>query len=954
MSNRFFGSRFLDFTEIPKLWLALVVFLLSFSANAQFYSVGENPASICWRQIRSPHFTIIYPADFEQEAKRVTSTLELNYSYGSYSLGGQPKRFPIILQTQLSSSNGFVTLAPRRSEFFTVMPQDQEPVDWLNQLAIHEFRHMVQVDKYRQGFSNVPYWLLGEQGTGLVFGATTPLWFMEGDATLNETSLTLSGRGRMPEFVMSYRTQLLERGPYTYDKASFGSFRDVIPNQYPFGYHMVAYARRHYGEDVWGKTLDKIARWPIRFFPFSRCLKKVTGLTTSELYRRTVQELDSLWREQDSLISPTPYQALNHRTSKVPTFYRHPIAMPDGRVLVLKYGYGMIDAFVLVDSLGNEEKVFEPGPYDRISLSSDGKSIVWAEEHPDPRWGYRSFSVVLRYDLAEKKRYELSRKSRLYAPAISMDGEKVVAVEVDELNHSSVVILNAKSGKQLKKMGESDSIFYKMPWFSSDGKKVVVVKFVRGLGNTLAVFDANSGQADGDLLAYSRFQVANPTWSGDTVCYRSSASGIDNVFGVVVSTREVFQLTSSRFGAYDPFMHQGQLFYADYRTEGFDLVRAEKDSLLYSPEGPSNFVAYYEPAERQELKPNVLDSIPQLDLESKKYRKIGHLLNFHSWQPVAMDPNDYSTTIGVEVKSQNVLSTAILGGRWGYDGVNDINTLSAELSYRGWYPVLDFGVEREQQSNFNRFVLSGDDTLEVTDRREVDYDFSVSLPLNFTKGKHFVFFTPILSASYEDILFTGPQFRSQFEWTPLRGHLIFRRVRKRAVRDILSPWEQYLRFSIAKAPFNDGQEELYYATGRFNFPGLFKHQVLRVRLGGQYIGGERLRFRRGYLNFPRGVKEEDTDHLATLQVDYTFPIAYPDLRVWWLAYFQRINASPFYDYSWSTYLGNHKNFESFGLELTTDANFLRYGYLLSVGARFSYVTKEQNPVFEGIFGISFY
>ncbi len=70
--------------------------------------------------------------------------------------------------------------------------------------------------------------------------AIMPSWYYEGDAVLNETRLSASGRGRSAGFEMPLRTLLLgERKLYPYSKVKLGSYKDFVPNQYQYGYQMV-------------------------------------------------------------------------------------------------------------------------------------------------------------------------------------------------------------------------------------------------------------------------------------------------------------------------------------------------------------------------------------------------------------------------------------------------------------------------------------------------------------------------------------------------------------------------------------------------------------------------------------------------------------------------------------------------------------------------------------------
>src|SRR5690606_25857160 len=111
----------------------------------------------------------------------------------SRSLEKGPAKISIFLQNQGTTANGFVTLSPRRSEFFAIPPQEFDYQDWLNSLAVHELRHVVQFDKLSGKFKP-PF-----EGLGLaLLGITLPPWFTEGDAVNIETALTPAGRGRQP------------------------------------------------------------------------------------------------------------------------------------------------------------------------------------------------------------------------------------------------------------------------------------------------------------------------------------------------------------------------------------------------------------------------------------------------------------------------------------------------------------------------------------------------------------------------------------------------------------------------------------------------------------------------------------------------------------------------------------------------------------------------------------
>src|SRR5690606_20999145 len=132
---------------MKKLILLTLLFTLVVQLSAQYFQTGQDPASIRWRQLNTRNFQLIYPDYFENQAQKLAWTLETVYPYGSFSLKHNPGKMPVVLHTQTIKSNGLVAWAPRRAEFYTTPHQGIYPQDWLEQLALHEFRHVVQINK---------------------------------------------------------------------------------------------------------------------------------------------------------------------------------------------------------------------------------------------------------------------------------------------------------------------------------------------------------------------------------------------------------------------------------------------------------------------------------------------------------------------------------------------------------------------------------------------------------------------------------------------------------------------------------------------------------------------------------------------------------------------------------------------------------------------------------------
>ena len=415
------------------------------------------------------------------------------WKYDTQTLSRQPKKAPIVLHDQTIIPNAFTIWAPKRMEFYTCPSQTTYPQDWLKQLAIHEYRHFVQMDKLNQGFTKWMSYLLGEQGTGITLGLYMPTWFMEGDAVSAETALSNSGRGRLPSFEMEFRAQTLAGRIYSFDKASFGSYKNFIPDQYALGYQLVAYARNKYGPEIWDNTFDIVARRPFILTPLNKGLKMNTGLRKVKLYKEAINNIDSLWSIQQAKSTYTPFNNIT-RNSKHKTEYwkyKYPAYINDSIIFAERSGIDDISRFVAINKrTGKQRIIYTPGMYstdnvafvkqffnkpgsltaDNISL--DNGLITWTEKEVDKRWSNRTYSVIKLYDIKKGKTTQLTKKSRYFAPAINKDATKIIACKVSNNNYYSLdVIISKINGFEIKQLIGSYKDFLHHSFMVSRWKK---------------------------------------------------------------------------------------------------------------------------------------------------------------------------------------------------------------------------------------------------------------------------------------------------------------------------------------------------------------------------------------------------------------------------------------------------------------------------------------------------
>ncbi|HET9053172.1 MAG TPA: hypothetical protein VFM90_03310, partial [Cyclobacteriaceae bacterium] len=404
----------------------------------------NNPPAVKFYKINTPHFKVLYPKGFETEAQRMANALEHIYEPEAQSLGVRPRKIPVILQNQTTISNGFVTLLPRRSEFYTMPPQDYNSsgtTDWLNHLAAHEYRHVAQYKLANSGFNRALYVAFGPATMAAMYSMSVPQWMREGDAVAAETAFTRSGRGRIPNFDLVLRTNLQEGRVFSYNKQHLRSYKHNISDHYVLGYHLVSYLRKRTNDpDVWSNIVKRTTYAPFLPFWFSSSVKKYSGLSLPGLYKATVTDLQQTWAEALKDVTFTSFENVNTRTGNRYTDYLYPQPVADGSILVLKQGIGDFSQFSVWQD-GKERKVFIPGVLnDAGMLSVAGNKVVWSEHGFDPRWRVKNYSVIKSYDLQNKQYTVLTRKTRYSGAALSPDGSKIVTIESGTDYKISVVV----------------------------------------------------------------------------------------------------------------------------------------------------------------------------------------------------------------------------------------------------------------------------------------------------------------------------------------------------------------------------------------------------------------------------------------------------------------------------------------------------------------------------------
>lgn len=980
-----------------KIKLSVFFLLLLFSAKAQFVDLGQDPAGLRWKQIKTEDFQIIYPDYFEENAQKIANIYAALYRH-SNSLAHKPVKISMVIHASGGIANGNVAWAPRKTDLYTMPPQ--EPSDtWLEHLCVHEFRHVVQIDKVNQGLTKLLYYIFGEEITIAVTGLYLPLWFLEGDAVTFETAVGHIGRGRSPEFLNEMKAQIVEKGIYTYYKATLGSDKDFVPNRYNMGYFMVGNARVNYGNEIWTDALNRIGRRPFSLAPFARSLRKTLAQKRDSLWRDST--FRSLFINADSVKKANTYRDAKrtlyrdnftelqriwqkeviHDSSKFDTVsthnrtythYLYPIRLQDGRLIAYKKGLRETGAFVSIGS-DKDKLLTRTGVMDDNRYAINDDRIVWTEYRPDIRWEHGGRNTLVSYDLHRHKyRHHKSRHNRFSPFSV---GENWGVVEVNDNNRASLVILDPEMKKELQRIKASKDELFIHPHY--DGKKITTV--VQGRqGIHLESIDLHSGTRE-KITVPVWYELDNPVVQDSLLLFRASFNANNSFYARNSRTGHIDNVLNAPYGVRFPSLYTDSLYFSFYTSDGYKPGRIALKDLKNIPLDKEHFRLADSLVRRENWKMSWdNDSI----YPTRKYRKLTHLFNFHSWGPLYIDPSRQEITAGIVAYSQNKLSTLSLSAGYILDSDYDHGAWMLNASYKGIWPVFSVDI-RSGRYDYYTFNTKAEnlhtgtkDTLYLKNRSNYTQgEFTVQLPFNISRKNYNRYITPYARYKIEaihnnkvretylltkkgDIGYILPVNPSDFRFsTPsnyyqmLEYGLLLGSQTRMTPQEINPRWGQSIQIGYAHTPWKKldlGHE--WWVSGTFYFPGFAVNNSISL-YGGYQERPDNRAYGKKILQ-PRGIHFYGSE-LTTLRTNYKLPLLFPDQHITSLFYIKRLDGGLFFDMGHEKFRRTEKNYYSYGAELTAGFHFLRLPFPLTMGIRTGYETQTKSMFAEFLFNISF-
>ena len=558
--------------------VSLLVFCIACTVGISTLSAHDE--QIPYRghmQILTDNFQIIFEPHDEWAAQRIAGFSDQVLAEIVQMLDHTPKRrIPVVLTSRPVVANGYYSPFPAKVFMFLTRASNRflgsRTSDWLRSLFTHELTHHIHLTS-PVGPAKFLTPIFGPEVPAMN-SPLMPGWWIEGITTYMESTRAEGGRGDSPTFALTYEAPLVEQSMWSISQGAYSSNYPPRGRIYSTGYIMVDHLARTYGEEAFREINRRFSNWP--FFGISPAVRKVTGRTSAELFGDALQEL---W---DALPTVTKLPPLFSPDS-VGDFH---LPYPTDRGLL---GFTRtLDAGGAISIHSPDGKnlseliripVDAPGT---VTVTRDGTSAfisyLWGDPYhkASTQLAPVSYSDLYRVDLDSHTYSRITTKARLMHPAVSPDGQRLVAIESVE-DRYRLVEIDMEDGSISVLYENPDGSVYE-PNFAPDGSALVFVEIVDGQSTLVVVEEQEPGRilwphAPAELHS-PRFITPGTLWVGSDFSERLSLYEVDRTSG------HITLLLTDPVGITGAIPVGDSVIYSTYTSKGYALRKADSTALV--------------------------------------------------------------------------------------------------------------------------------------------------------------------------------------------------------------------------------------------------------------------------------------------------------------------------------------------------------------------------------------
>ncbi len=538
---------------------------LSAISGNSLYEVTYRPP-ITWYELKTPHFSILYPRGTVEEARSTGRILESQYEHARQLVGGSLQHFPVLLNPQNDRSNGFVSPVNFRMEIEmhptrgkTLNPRSG---NWLESVLPHELIHALQLNHHDSpGLSRLLYPFSPDIARSIHTGV--PLGILEGLAVHHETESVLprGGRGSYPFFTGLFDATFDTEQQWSMGQMVHTSSRTRPLNRhYVGGYTFTRWLQEQYGNHTSREAISFYSRYP--FLGYGFALRHTTGQWPGELYdifeeqmhkRRSTSETGASSVTQSKSFQKLP---VDYKGAEI----RRPLWLSKSRLLFYGDFYNGRSGFYTYDLDDMEARhLYETRLIEdfRFDLNAERDTLIFARYHTHPVYD-QHFTARIHQLKIPGGRDVSSPSIKGSAPAYGK-GKSVWSIR----NHKTSTVLQRHPPSDDDDSGSSSTSY------QIDSTKIVAVqphplhpdtlalianrRGVQGLWIT-SVDQINTSLSNSPDVAFQEGSVFDPAWhpSGDHLLFSSDHTGRLQIYEYQRSPRAVHQLTDHHTNAFEP------------------------------------------------------------------------------------------------------------------------------------------------------------------------------------------------------------------------------------------------------------------------------------------------------------------------------------------------------------------------------------------------------------------
>lgn len=598
--------------------LAICLLIAVAPAVAAEYSVATPVRSTPyhgWLTLETPHFMIHFPPGEEQIARQLAVAAEEAHRFVIPRLEYLPaEKTHVVLADTTDIANASTSVVPYNliivnpaslgagSFLDGIVPMSS--LSWLQTVLYHEYTHVVHLDLHdditayiRQIFGRIP-------------GAASPNAYLgpaitEGYAVYLET-LSGQGRGNSPIYQM-YLQAAVSGGDIPLWDRVLGDYPTIDfepgPPYYLFGYSLINYIARMYGEEKLALALHRYTERPLDGInaAFSYALDQ----SFAQIWQGWWQDLQIDFQLDD--VGSGNIQ-LMQQVGQVALW---PSWSPDGSHIAYSSSGGVVSALRL-QSPNSDRKLVNGliNSSGRISWHPSGQQLVYGRLEYDNQ--NRLFSDIYSYDIAKGIETRLSNGYRAHSPTFSPDGRYIAYIS-RQGQESRVLIQTYPKGEPRILLSPADidgmrlETIVSLAW-SPAGDGLAFTAALHGGGMGLFILPITrfgnmwlAGKLQ--MLASGEELYMDPAWSPDgcLLFFSSNRLGPIAIHAIDIHKGALYQVSRALYGAFCPVVSPDgtTLLLTAYDDTGYHLASLPINSTTWQqwPEKGDEQVVTSQPGE---------------------------------------------------------------------------------------------------------------------------------------------------------------------------------------------------------------------------------------------------------------------------------------------------------------------------------------------------------------------